>query len=109
MTRKLLAATLTLALTLTAPSSFAQQTAANPGKGLAVGQNPKLLQYTRDSDAGAGNGNDLVRSCKFNFGGSAHNMAAMCTSQEIDPGNSYDHNQSPECDYIKCTFDPHAS
>ncbi|NJD25674.1 MAG: hypothetical protein FIB06_09760 [Betaproteobacteria bacterium] len=109
MTRKLLAATFTLALTLAAPLSHAQQSASNPGKGLAIGQNPKLLQYTRDSDAGAGNGNDLVRSCKFNFGGSAHNMAAMCTSQEIDPGNSHDHNQSPECDYIKCAFDPHGA
>jgi uncharacterized membrane protein len=107
MMRKLLAAAFTVALTLIAPASFAQQMAANPGKGLAVGQNPKLLQYTRDSDAGAGNGNDLVRSCKIDFGGGAHHMKMNCTSQEIDPGNSHDHNQSPECDYIRCTFDPH--
>lgn len=107
MKRKLLAATYTLALTLSATWSLAQQTAPDPGKGLAVGQNPKLLQSTRDSNAGAGNGGDLVRSCKIDFGSGAHNIKMNCTVQEIDPGNSHDHNQSPECDYVNCTFGPH--
>ena len=107
MKRKLLATAFTLALTLSASLSLAQQTAPGPGKGLAIGQNPKLLQNTRDSNAGAGNGADLVRSCKIDFGGRAHNMSLKCTVQEIDPGNSHDHNQSPECNYVNCTFDPH--
>lgn len=107
MKRKLFAATFTLALALSASLSLAQQTAQAPGKGLAVGQDPKLLQSTRDSNAGAGNGSDLVRSCRIDFGGGGHKMKMICTVQEIDPGNSLGHNQSPECDYVGCTFDPH--
>ena len=86
--------------------SLAQQARLNPGKGLAVGQNPKLLQNTRDSNAGAGNGGESIRSCRIDFGGGAHNMKMNCTAQEIYPGNSHEHNLSPECDYVDCTLNP---
>ncbi len=111
MKRKLLAATLVMVLCTS--MSFAQQAAPNPGKGLAVGQNPKLLQSTRDSNAGAGNGGEFIK-VKGSFsviGCSAHNMSGCFSSKyvEIDPGNAGQHNQSPECDYLNCTFDPHGS
>ncbi len=109
MNRKLTVAAMTLFLALGAAPSLAQQAATKPGNGLAVGQNPKLLQSTRDSNAGAGNGADLVRSCKIDFSSGAHGMKFVCTVQEIDPGNSHDHNQSPECDYLNCSFDPQGS
>lgn len=70
-------------------------------QGLAVGQNPKLLQTTRDTNAGAGNGSEFYRTCSFT--GRAHNM---CLIEDRDPGNSQWHNQSPECDVIYCEFDP---
>lgn len=72
---------------------------ANPG--LAIGQNPKLLQITRETNAGAGNGGEFYRVCSFT--GRAHNM---CSMEDRDPGNSQQHNQSPECDVIRCEFDP---
>lgn len=62
-------------------------------QGLAIGQNAKLLQMTRETNAGVGNGSELYRTCSFT--GSAHNM---CATQDRDPGNSQQHNQSPECD-----------
>lgn len=74
--------------------------AAQPGghdpRGLAVGQNAKLLQITRDTNAGLGNGSELYRKCSFT--GSAHNMNGLCSYQDRDPGNAQQHNQSPECD-----------
>lgn len=72
-------------------------------QGLAVGQHPKLLQITRDTNAGVGNGSELYRSCSFT--GSAHNMHNLCSDQDRDPGNSQQHNQSPECDdALFCDF-----
>lgn len=69
--------------------------------GLAIGQNPKLLQITRDTNAGVGNGSEFYWRCSFT--GRAHNM---CSREDLDPGNSNLHNQSPECDVIACDFDP---
>lgn len=65
-------------------------------QGLAIGQNANLLQDTRDTNAGVGNGSELYRTCSFT--GSAHNMNGLCSNQDRDPGNSQQHNQSPECD-----------
>lgn len=70
-------------------------------QGLAIGQHPKLLQVTRQTNAGAGNGGEFYRVCSFT--GKAHNM---CSLADRDPGNSQLHNQSPECDVIGCEFDP---
>jgi hypothetical protein len=95
-----------LALALSTSVSLAQQAMLNPAKGLAVGQNPKLLQNTRDSNAGAGNGGEFVRSSRIDFGSGAHNIKMRCTAQEIDPGNSHEYNKSPECDYVECTLYP---
>jgi hypothetical protein len=106
MNRKLLSCTIAMAITLSASFSLAQQTTPSPSNGLAIGKNPKLLQSTRDSNAGAGDGSDIVKSCKIDFSSGAHKMKMACTVQEIDPGNSHDRNQSPECDYVNCTFDP---
>ena len=85
----------------------------NNGQGLAIGQSPKLLQMTRDSNAGAGNGGEFIK-VKGSFsviGCGAHGMGMLgCFSSkyvEIDPGNAGPHNQSPECDLIGCVFDPH--
>ncbi|NJD36618.1 MAG: hypothetical protein FIA96_17635 [Betaproteobacteria bacterium] len=83
----------------------------NNGPGLAIGLNSKLLQMTRDANAGAGNGGEFIK-VKGSFsaiGCGAHNMSGCFTSTyvEIDPGNSGVHNQSPECDLIGCIFDPH--
>ncbi len=83
----------------------------NNGQGLAIGQSPKLLQMTRDSNAGAGNGGEFIK-VKGSFsviGCSAHNMSGCSSTKyvEIDPGNSGAHNQSPECDLIGCVFDSH--
>ena len=83
----------------------------NNGQGLGIGQDPKLLQMTRDANAGAGNGGEFIR-VKGSFsviGCSAHNMSGCFSTKyvEIDPGNSGAHNQSPECDVIGCVFDPH--
>lgn len=80
------------------------------GQGLAIGQNAKLLQMTRDANAGAGNGGEFIK-VKGSFsviGCSAHNMSGCFSTKyvEIDPGNSAAHNQSPECDLIGCVFDP---
>lgn len=72
---------------------------ANPG--LAIGQDPRLLQTTRDTNAGAGNGGELYWTCSFT--GRAHNM---CSLDDRDPGNSGLHNQAPECDSLFCEFDP---
>lgn len=72
---------------------------AHPG--LAIGQDPKLLQTTRDTNAGAGNGGEFYRVCRFT--GRAH---GMCSLEDRDPGNSQQHNESPECDVIRCDFDP---
>ena len=83
----------------------------NDGQGLAIGQSPKQLQMTRDSNAGAGNGGEFIKvKGSFSiFGCSAHNMSGCFswTYDEIDPGNAGQHNQSPECDLIGCVFDPH--
>lgn len=72
---------------------------AHPG--LAVGQDPKLLQITRETNAGAGNGGEFYRVCGFT--GRAH---GMCSMEDKDPGNSQLHNESPECDVVRCEFDP---
>jgi hypothetical protein len=82
----------------------------NNGLGLSIGQNAKLLQMTRDANAGAGNGGEFIK-VKGSFsiiGCSAHNMSSCFSSKyvEIDPGNSGDRNQSAECDLIGCVFDP---
>jgi len=62
------------------------------GQGLAVGQDPKLLATTRMSNAGAGNGGEFVKCDKKG-----------CEKEtDVDPGNSGIHNESPECDFIKC-------
>ena len=90
---------------------------AEPGKnpnnvqGLAIGQSPKLLQMTRVANAGVGNGGEFIR-VKGSFsviGCSSHNMAGCFSPKyvEIDPGNSGTHNQSQECDFFGCVFDPH--
>lgn len=73
--------------------AHAAQSGGHDPQGLAIGQNAKLLQDTRDTNAGIGNGSELYRTCSFT--GSAHNM---CSVQDRDPGNSQRHNQSPECD-----------
>lgn len=74
----------------------------NSPQGLAVGQNDKLLQTTRDSNAGAGNGGEFQRVCNPKR---AHRM---CSMVENDPGNSQQRNQSPECDIVQCVFDPNS-
>jgi hypothetical protein len=103
MARTSLMATLSVVLALGTSVVLAQQSApVDKAQGLAVGQNPKLLQDTRTSDAGAGNGGEFVRVCNIR-GGRAHRM---CSYQEIDPGSSGENNQSPECNEINCTFDP---
>lgn len=83
----------------------------NNGQGLAIGQDSRLLQMTRDANAGAGNGGEFIK-VKGSFsviGCGAHNMSGCFSSKyvEIDPGNSAANNQSPECDLIGCLFDPH--
>ena len=104
-------------LLLVAAASLCAPVIAQPGKnqnngqGLAIGQDPKLLQMTRDSNAGAGNGGEFIK-VKGGFsviGCSAHNISSCFATKyvEIDPGNSGAHNQSPECDLIGCIFDPH--
>lgn len=89
-------------LMLIAVPSFAQskEEPAGTPQGLAVGQNAKLLQITRDTNAGAGNGGEFYRVCDPKR---AHKM---CSTTDRDPGNSQMHNQSPECDIVKCEFDP---
>lgn len=83
----------------------------NNGQGLAIGQDSKLLQMTRDANAGAGNGGEFIK-VKGSFsviGCNPHNISSCFSSKyvEIDPGNAGVHNQSPECDLIGCVFDPH--
>ena len=83
----------------------------NNGQGLAIGQNPKLLQMTRDANAGAGNGGEfiVVKGSFSVIGCNPHNMSSCFSPKyvEIDPGKSGAHNQSPECDLVGCAFDPH--
>lgn len=101
-----------LAAFVAAPVLAQTQSKPNPGQGLAIGQNQKLLQMTRDSNAGAGNGGEFVvvkRSFSI-IGCNPHDMASCfkTTYAEIDPGNSGSHNESPECAAYGCTFDPSA-
>lgn len=77
-----------------------QAPSTNTPPGLAVGQDAKLLQTTRDANAGAGNGGEFQRVCNPKR---AHRM---CSMVENDPGNSQQHNESPECDIVQCAFDP---
>lgn len=90
-------------LCLAVPVGFAAEekpaTAGTP-QGLAVGQNAKLLQITRDTNAGAGNGGEFYRVCNPKR---AHKM---CSTVDMDPGNSAQNNQSPECEIVNCNFDP---
>lgn len=100
---------LSLALLATPFLAQAQQRLPDNAQGLAVGQNPKLLLQTRTSDAGAGNGGEFgKKKCSYNFGAGAHDMASafVCSAPEFDPGNSQEHNQSPECEILNCSFGP---